>query len=302
MEPKHTGGRHERRRGEEFTGPTGDFDELQASDDFLTALSRGIDPSDGSDELASLLLQLRDDVEAEMPAAPDVIGDAPTEETPVISLADRRERRNASRGGRHKLEAQPREKRFRTNPWMAGLVGAAAATVMVAGTGAALYSATPGSALYGPSEALFGERTDVVELAGALDEIDDKTQSGDITGARVLIEQLRDSLKAAPERAQRQDQGRERGVAPAPAGTATVTVTQAPPKDGEKPAAEQKPATVTVTPEPITQTVTVTEAPQSSGGASGEPSSSARATSSASTVPTTTKILGETQPDSQSSQ
>lgn len=297
-------GQPRQHHGEEIIGHAENMDDLLASDAFLTDLSRGVDPSAGSDELASLLLGLRDEVEAPMPAAPELEGDAcaemATEETPVVSLADRRARRVSGRGGRHQLDTQKDEKRFRTSPWMAGLVGAAAATVMVAGTGAALYNATPGSALYGPSEAIFGERTDVVEFATALDEIDNKTQSGDIAGARVLIEQLRDSLK--DDREQKRNE-RERDVVPAPQATDTVTVTKAPPKK-DRPEDSRKPETVTVTPDPVTHTVTVTEAPQPTTGRETEPSSSPRATSTTPTIPTTTKSLGAPQPqaDAQSSQ
>ncbi len=297
-------GQPHQHHGEEIIGHAENMDDLLASDAFLTDLSRGVDPSAGSDELASLLLGLRDEVEAPMPAAPELEGDAcaemATEETPVVSLADRRARRVSGRGGRHQLDTQKDEKRFRTSPWMAGLVGAAAATVMVAGTGAALYNATPGSALYGPSEAIFGERTDVVEFATALDEIDNKTQSGDIAGARVLIEQLRDSLK--DDREQKRNE-RERDVVPAPQATDTVTVTKAPPKK-DRPEDSRKPETVTVTPDPVTHTVTVTEAPQPTTGRGTEPSSSPSATSTTPTIPTTTKSLGAPQPqaDAQSSQ
>ena len=297
-------GQPRQHHGEEIIGHAENMDDLLASDAFLTDLSRGVDPSAGSDELAFLLLGLRDEVEAPMPAAPELEGDAcaemATEETPVVSLADRRARRVSGRGGRHQLDTQKDEKRFRTSPWMAGLVGAAAATVMVAGTGAALYNATPGSALYGPSEAIFGERTDVVEFATALDEIDNKTQSGDIAGARVLIEQLRDSLK--DDREQKRNE-RERDVVPAPQATDTVTVTKAPPKK-DRPEDSRKPETVTVTPDPVTHTVTVTEAPQPTTGRGTEPSSSPRATSTTPTIPTTTKSLGAPQPqaDAQSSQ
>lgn len=305
MGQKFNSGRDEQPRqhhGEEIIGHAENMDDLLASDAFLTDLSRGVDPSAGSDELASLLLGLRDEIEAPMPAAPELEGDAcaetATEETPVVSLADRRARGVSGRGGRHQLDTQKDEKRFRTSPWMAGLVGAAAATVMVAGTGAALYNATPGSALYGPSEAIFGERTDVVEFATALDEIDNKTQSGDIAGARVLIEQLRDSLKD-----DREQKRNERDVVPAPQATNTVTVTKAPPKK-DKPEDSRKPETVTVTPDPVTHTVTVTEAPQPTTGRGTEPSSSPRATSTTPTIPTTTKSLGAPQPqaDAQSSQ
>lgn len=299
--------------GPKFTGPgeqhrthdadvAASMDELQASDAFLTSLSRGVDPSNGSDELASLFLQLREEVEAPMPAAPALPGDAPTEEFPgIASLEEKRAKR-----GRHSLENSKRSeraKRFRTNPWMAGVVGAAAATALVAGTGTALYNATPGSALWGPSTAVFGERTNSVEFASALDEIESMTQSGDIAGARVLIDQLRESLNQ--DRSERSKRPQRDGEAPAaPNGTATVTVSHTPQLE-EKPAATEQPATVTVTPAPVTQTVTVTEMAPAPGGRGTGASSSVHAPSTTSTIPTTTKMLGApqtTQPETQSSQ
>lgn len=304
MEPKLTGGGgHD--RGNDADIPA-NMDDLQASDAFLTALSHGVDPSNGSDELAALLLGLRDEVEAPMPAAPNVSGYVPvrdgaatngtaTEEAPAVSSLDQRRILR----GRHSAEGGKGSRHFRTNPWAAGLVGAAAATVLVAGTGAALYNATPGSALWGPSEAVFGERTNTVEFASALDEIESKTESGDIAGARVLIEQLRESMKhdRSSERAKRPDRG---GAAPATSTLASiVTVSPSSPKPADQPAAPESPATVTVTPEPVTETVTVTETAQAQNGRGGEPSQSVNAPMEAPTIPTTTRVLGSPQPTQQ---
>ncbi len=235
MEPTSTFGRHHRRYEHD----------VQADDAFLTSLSLGVDPSDGADELASLLLGLRDEVEAPMPSAPLIDGAL----APVTSLTEHRAKRDASR-------------RFRTSPWMAGLVGAAAATVVVAGSGAALYSASPGSALWGPSQAVFGERKNVVELATKLDEIETMTESGNLAGAKLLIDQLRESMNL------------ERGVPPEdggdPAPKETVVVTPEP-----EPAGEKTQETVTVTLEPTTVTVVVTEQPgeTTTTGSSAAPSS-----------------------------
>src|SRR5690625_1142462 len=60
-------------------------------DAFLTELSLGNDPSDGADELAALFLELREDVERQMPAAPKVEG--ADLEPEVISLSRSEERR-----------------------------------------------------------------------------------------------------------------------------------------------------------------------------------------------------------------
>lgn len=306
MEPKFTGRGGQHRADDADVAAS--MDELKASDAFLTSLSRGVDPADGSDELATLFLQLREEVEAPMPAAPEIPGvsgvsidtqsSAATEEFPgVASLGKHRAKR-----GRHETERSGRAHRFRTNPWLAGVVGAAAATVMVAGTGTALYNATPGSALWGPSEAVFGDRTNSVEFASALDEIDSMTQSGDIAGARVLIDQLRESMNQ--DRSERAKRPQRDGAAPAaPNGQATVTVSHTLQPE-EKPAAPEHPATVTVTPAPVTQTVTVTETAPVQGGRGADSSSSVNAPSTTSTIPTTTKVLGTpqaTQAENQSS-
>ena len=309
MEPKFTSRGGHRNAGD--ADYTANMDELSASDAFLTDLSRGVDPAGGSDELAALLLGLRDEVEAPMPAAPDPAdfpelfgedfggntvstSEAVTEENPAVASLDQR---RAKRSRSHAAATTGKGKSFRTNPWLAGLVGAAAATVMVAGTGAALYHSSPG----GPSESVFGERTNSVEFASALDEIDSKTESGDIAGARLLIDELRDSLNQ--DRTERAKQSEDDGEAQVVKAPSTVTVTHDPkPEEKPQPAKEEKPATVTVTPEPVTQTVTVTETAPSSGGNRGEASSSARSTSTTPTIPTTTKQLGAPQQAEQSSQ
>ena len=298
MEPKFTGrdGRH-RANDNDYAA---NMDEMLVSDAFLTDLSRGVDPSNGSDELAALFLNLRDEVEAQMPAEPDLAdfpelfesetgsgSHAATEENPAVASLDRHRRKR----GRH-AHAASRGKNFRTNPWLAGLVGAAAATVLVAGTGAALYQATPGSALWGPSQAVLGDRTNSVEFASALDEIDSKTESGDIAGARVLIDQLRESLNQ--DRSERAKQAENEGEAPVAKGPATVTVTHDP-KPEEKPAEPERPATVTVTPDPVTHTVTVTETAPASSRQGTATSTSLHPTTSP-TIPTTTKQLGSPQP------
>ena len=92
-------------------------DQLQPlvdDDAFLTELSQGKDPSNGSDELAGLLLGLKGDIDKQMPPAPRV--DGVEEEPEVVSLNKVRSRR-------------------RNRPVMHGLIGAAAATVILAGAG-----------------------------------------------------------------------------------------------------------------------------------------------------------------------
>ncbi|WP_115685248.1 hypothetical protein [Corynebacterium senegalense] len=204
-------------------------------DAFLTALSRGEDPSGGSDELAGLFLELRSEVEAQMPPAPEVEG------AEVASLDDAPSRRH------------------RTSPWAAGLIGAAAATVLVAGTGAALYGAAPGSPLWGPASAVFGDRAAVVELASTLDELEAANNSGDEDAARGLLEQaqlLMGSIK--PGAASHERRGES--------GTTSVTVTERTTTRSTKQPQAPAPASPTAAPqetvtERVTETVTVTVTP-----------------------------------------
>lgn len=218
---------------------------LVDDDAFLTSLSEGVDPSDGTDDLAALFLELREDVERQMPPAPVVEG--ADEQPAVISLGKRRSRRSA-------------------NQWIAGLVGAAAATVVVAGSGAALYSATPGSPLWNVSTAVFGDRTAVVELAGTLEDMQVAADNGDIESTRELLGQARSIVSGIKDPADT----KQSDTSPSPRPTVTVTQTETvevPAAEPEGPAAEPvAAATVTsVAPETAdgdtanSATVTVTE-------------------------------------------
>lgn len=217
---------------------TTQLEPLVDDDAFLTALSRGTDPSDGDDELAALLLELRENVERQMPPAPLIEG---ADEAPaVISLAARRRARNG-------------------RPFLAGLLGAAAATLVIAGSGSLLYSATPDSPLWGLSSTLFSDRAAVVELAGTLEEIDSRAAEGDMDGTRQLLDEarrvLQDLQNTPADRPVQQPAPRAPGV------TATTTVIL-PGEPGS--AAPEAPVTETVTEttvrtETATATATVTE-------------------------------------------
>lgn len=198
---------------------------LVDDDAFLTTLSEGTDPSDGSDELAGLFLELRGDVEKQMPPAPLIEG--ADEEPEVISLAAARRRKN--------------------RPFIHGLIGAAAATLLIAGTGAVVVNAGPGSPLYGVNQSLFGtdEDVSVVELAGTLDEMEKRSAQGDMDGTRQLLEEARKMV----------DQAKREREADAPRTTKhqpRTTVTQTQTVEKPAPVEEQKPPE----PETITQTET----------------------------------------------
>jgi len=201
-------------------------------DAFLTELSLGNDPSDGADELAALFLELREDVERPMPAAPKV-EDADLEPE-IISLASARKRRRRNR------------------PFMSGLIGAAAATVLIAGSGAAIYNAGPGSPLYGMNQSLFSSSDDAfVELASTLEEMDAAAASGDLAGTRALLEEARDlAARAHGDRRAAESEANKASRANNKDNTTTVTetvrVTAEAPKS-KAPSSSSKPATETTT-------------------------------------------------------
>lgn len=140
-------------------------EELMETEAFIAALSRGEDPSRGNDPLAGVLLALRDDVERPAPAAPTVTSE-PSE--PTVPQEDR--------GAEVVSLDQARAKRYRTNPWVAGLVGAAAASVAIVGVGSMLYTPEPSG-------------TTMVELASTLDDLEAANKSGDEEAARTLLDQ-----------------------------------------------------------------------------------------------------------------
>lgn len=215
---------------------TEEFAAVANEDAFLDAIADGVDPSDGSDPLAALLLELKEDIDRPMPEPPQIDATAESaEDATVVPL--RRKRFGRRRAGAKDERRQP-------SPWVAGLVGAAAATAVVTGSGAALYNATPGSALWGPATAVFGDRTAAVELASTLDELEAANDSGDRDAANALFEQARKLLASMEPRANQGRESRE-GEAPAPivrTKVSTVTVTPTPPP------AEPKVITETVQP------------------------------------------------------
>lgn len=217
-----------RRNRDASSGDINDHLQPVINDDaFLTDLSHGIDPSGGDDELAALFLALREDVERQMPPAPLIEG--ADEEPVVISLAERRAAR-------------------RSRPLLSGLIGAAAATLVIAGSGTAIFNATPGSPLWGISSALFSDRAAVIELAGTLEQVDSRAAQGDMDGARELISEARKQVREMSETEQQ------------PKGEATVTETVTKSSDASAPA----PTTVTETKvetETSVATVTVTQGP-----------------------------------------
>ena len=262
----------------------GQLKQLFDDDAFLTDLSRGVDPSEGNDALAGLLLDLTKEVQEPPAAMPDwstllpgildqdqdspvestsdttvmqasnpatqefapvSISDTPdiaTDTATVVPLAARREKRSKrGTGGAHSLNASAPQRK--SHPFLSGLVGAAAATLVIAGGGAAVYNADENSPLYGMNQQLFGNQDSpsVVELASTLEEVDSRTASGDVEGARALLEQARAMLD---------------GMAPPPKAPSEATRTVE-----SEPGTQTMTATVTesASPEPpVTETQTVT--------------------------------------------
>lgn len=233
---------------------TNQFPAVVADDDFLTAISQGGRPEEEG-ELADLLLGFREEiVEAPMPPAPTLaelgLGGG-TEEPDTAQV----------------IPMRPRRAGFGRS-LVSGLVGAAAATLLIAGGGAAIYNASPGSPLWGMSKTMFGDRAAVVELAGTLDEMDGFAETGDVEGMRALLADARAQLSTRDGRAI---------TAPTPETvTSTVTVeleprtTTAPtPESREPERGETETTTVQETiveeqtlTETVVQTVTVTVRPQ----------------------------------------
>lgn len=225
----------------------GQLKQLFVDDEFLTDLSRGVDPSAGEDPLAGLLLDMNKEITEDMPAAPDLSvllpgfgeggaadvdpgttefapistpsGDNSDESGAVVALDSRRGRRGA-------VKASGSGRRT-SHPFLHGLVGAAAATLVIAGGGTAIYNADADSPLHGLSTTLFGntDNPSVVELASTLEEVDSRTANGDVEGARELLEQARSMLATMDER-QRNSAPRDAATPVPVTETATATVTE----------------------------------------------------------------------------
>ncbi|MDO4909688.1 MAG: hypothetical protein Q3962_07575 [Corynebacterium sp.] len=193
-----------------------DFEEILDTDAFLDALAAGEDPSRGDDELAGLLLGMREEVYAPLPPTPrveELLGD-----DKVIDITAKR--------------------RKRISGWSHALVGAAAATVLIAGAGTAIYNAHPGSPLWGLNESLFSEHAAVVQLASTLDEMDERSNNGDVQGALQLLDQAKAIVGSIADNSKVPEQ------APVTVTETVTTTAQAPAPESQAPAsrpAEQRP-------------------------------------------------------------
>lgn len=232
---------------------TAHFAPVGADDAFLDALSRGEDPTGGADPLAGLLLGLRAEAERPMPAAPDVLG------APLADAPDAPASLDAARAAKSSRAAKSRRS---MNPWAAGLIGAAAASALVVGSGAALYNATPGSPLWGPATAVFGDRTRAVELASTLQQIEVASQEGDTEHLNALLEQARSLVNAMNRPGGNARGGEDASESMRNLPTVTVTVTAVPAQpDPSQPRDPETPATTVVVPAPESQPAPSSQAP-----------------------------------------
>lgn len=209
------------------------MDEFASSDAFIEALSRGDDPSGGADPLAAALLELKADIDRPLPPAPQL--DAGQ------SLA----------GNVASLEAARDAKRKRQlSPWLAGLMGAAAATAIFVGTGTT------------PFDQGVQDDPTVVELAATLDELEVASQRGDEAATRDLLEQARGLVASMKDRGNRAVNGDESEAATAETTVTTVTtvtttvtstVTTTSSQAPDEPTPAQQPTQVPQTSAPPTQ-------------------------------------------------
>ncbi|MDN8606140.1 hypothetical protein Q0N48_09050 [Corynebacterium ureicelerivorans] len=221
------------------------MDEFASSDAFIEALSRGDDPSGGADPLAAALLELKADIDRPLPPAPQL--DAGQ------SLAGNVASLVAARDAKRKRQL---------SPWLAGLMGAAAATAIWVGTGAT------------PFDQGVQDDPTVVELAATLDELEVASQRGDEAATRDLLEQARGLVASMKDRQHRAGKGDDSEAVTVTTVTTTVTstVTTTSSQAPDKIAPEQVPDEPTQAPQTSAQQ-TQSEQPEqpAQAGQSGQP-------------------------------
>lgn len=232
---------------------------MNADDEFLSALAAGDESLRGSEPLADLFLDFNESLSADVPAPPSLaelgIDAGPaTDEFP------------AAAGGVASLDKKRKSRRM--SNWASGLIGAAAATLVIAGAGTAISSAGTDSPLYGLNQKLFGGASQqaVIELASTLEEANKKSEAGDQEGARQLLDEARNIVKGmkpkdrpqAESDIQRSQDNIEKQTvtttvtepAPSDPSAVTVTATAEPEASPQNPATPQ-PAPVETQPAPV---------------------------------------------------
>ena len=231
------------------------MEEFARSDAFFDALMLGDDPSAGTDPLAAALLDLKADVDRPMPPAPQLY----TEHAGNVASLE---------------EKRAEKAKLRVSPWLSGLIGAAAATVVCVGTGAVLFESDAAD-----------EDTTVVELATTLDELEVASESGDAAAARDLLEQARGLVATIKERERRA--ARDGASATV---TETKTVTEAATEASTVPteaASPERPAPEQVPAPPAQQPTQAPQDPAQRGPGAGNGAGTGQGRPTQSTQPTT---------------
>ena len=240
-----------------------ELDAVREEDRLLDALGAG---AEGSDELTRMLADLRDEVRSDAPPAPVFLAGS----------AGASRASGAPTGGRHAVVSDLSERR-RNRPWLAGLVGAAAATLVIACSGLAL-NATGVLDRGQDQQAL-------VELAGTLDQMEEASNSGDEETARRLLLEARELIAGMEGRtAETATERLERTISEK---ATEPPETSAAEKTSEKSGEPTRPETATET---VTETSTLVITTTVPGGAPVPPS---RPTSEP-TPTTTIQLLPET--------
>ena len=231
------------------------MEEFARSDAFFDALMLGDDPSAGTDPLAAALLDLKADVDRPMPPAPQLY----TEHAGNVASLE---------------EKRAEKAKLRVSPWLSGLIGAAAATVVCVGTGAVLFESDAAD-----------EDTTVVELATTLDELEMASESGDTAATRDLLEQARGLVATMQERERRA--ARDGASATV---TETKTVTEAATEASTVPteaASPERPAPEQVPAPPAQQPTQAPQDPAQRGPGAGNGAGTGQGRPTQSTQPTT---------------
>lgn len=271
-----------------------ELDAVREEDRLLDALGAG---AEGSDELTRMLADLRDEVRSDAPPAPVFLAgsgaddaDDATRASDAACASGAAASAGAGRasgtptGGRHAAVTDLSERR-RGRPWLAGLVGAAAATMLIACSGLAL-NATGVLDRGQDQQAL-------VELAGTLDQMEAASNSGDEETARRLLLEARELIAGMEGRtAETATERLER--------TISEKVTETPETSKpEKPSAKSsEPTRPEASTETVTETSTVVITTTVPGGSPQPPSQP----TSEPTPTTTIQLLPETDSPSPSGQ
>lgn len=179
------------------------LEQLRADDEYLTALSRGEQPANGADALADALLTLRNRAYRKRPETPDVeellATASQSDKTSNIAATPPTKVSDGDAEVKRLDNQRTKTPTRKQHPFLHGLIGAAAATLLIAGGGTAVFNADPGSSLYSVKKMFLSKDKDVVELASTLEELDNRIANGDLDGVKELLAQIRKDLPNVTE-------------------------------------------------------------------------------------------------------